>query len=68
VVAVNRFDDGLAYTTDEVAAALNLESHVPVMLCDARERASARDALIALVEHVIAAGEQRQPAMPFASR
>jgi signal recognition particle receptor subunit beta len=59
VVAVNCFDDSRAYSTGEVAAALNLDGHVPVMLCDARDRASARDALIALVEHVIAAGEER---------
>jgi uncharacterized protein len=54
IVAVNCFDDApRQYSPDEVQQALNLDPHVPVMLCDARSRQSSKDALIALVEHVM---------------
>jgi hypothetical protein len=54
VVAVNCFDDATRrYRPDEVQLALNLDSHVPVLLCDARRRQSAKEVLVALVEHVL---------------
>lgn len=54
IVAVNCFDDApRRYRPDEVQLALNLEPHVPVLLCDARRRESAKEVLIALVEHVL---------------
>jgi hypothetical protein len=54
IVAVNCFDDAnRRYRPDEVQLALNLDPHVPVLLCDARSRQSAKEVLIALVEHVI---------------
>jgi uncharacterized protein len=54
IVAVNCFDDApRIYTPDEVQQALNLDPHVPVMMCDARSRQSSKQALIALVEHVM---------------
>jgi signal recognition particle receptor subunit beta len=56
VVAVNCFEGTVPCEPDEVKLALNLDPHVPVMLCDARDRASCRAALIGLVEHVIADG------------
>jgi hypothetical protein len=59
VVAVNCFDDATRqYRPDEVQLALNLESHVPVLLCDARRRESAKEVLVALVEHVLKSREQ----------
>lgn len=54
IVAVNCFDDAHRYDPTEVAAALDLDPHVPVILCDARKRESAKQTLIALVEHVLA--------------
>jgi signal recognition particle receptor subunit beta len=51
VVAVNCFDDARRFTPQEIGEALDLESDTPVLLCDARERASAKEVLIALVEH-----------------
>ena len=51
VVGVNCFDGARRYRTEAVRTALDLDPEVPVVLCDARERASCRDALIALVEH-----------------
>ncbi len=53
VVGVNCFDGARRYRTGAVRAALDLDPHVPVVLCDARQRATCRDALIALVEHAL---------------
>ncbi|HUZ35264.1 MAG TPA: ATP/GTP-binding protein [Streptosporangiaceae bacterium] len=53
VVAVNCFDGARRYEPKAVRSALDLESHVPVVLCDARQRASGRETLIALVEHAL---------------
>ncbi|MFJ1455689.1 ATP/GTP-binding protein [Nocardia wallacei] len=52
-VAVNCFEDAPVYTTDEVRDALDLDPTVPVVLCDARDRASCRTVLMTLVEHLI---------------
>ncbi|MFD2419823.1 GTP-binding protein [Amycolatopsis pigmentata] len=49
VVAVNCFDGSRRYREEQVSAALDLEPDTPVLLCDARERASAKEALIAVV-------------------
>ena len=53
VVAVNSFDDARSYPLPTMRAALNLTPDVPLMVCDARERASSRDVLVALVEHAV---------------
>jgi signal recognition particle receptor subunit beta len=53
VVGVNCFDGARKYRTEAVRAALDLDPEVPVVLCDARQRVSCRDALIALVEHAL---------------
>jgi len=53
IVAVNCFEGTHRYQTPDVQLALNLDPEVPVMLCDARSRDSARDMLIALVEHAM---------------
>ncbi|HXP19339.1 MAG TPA: ATP/GTP-binding protein [Streptosporangiaceae bacterium] len=53
VVAVNCFDDARRYPAPTMRAALNLTADVPLLLCDARQRASSRDALVALVEHAV---------------
>ncbi|WP_326688735.1 MULTISPECIES: ATP/GTP-binding protein [unclassified Streptomyces] len=53
VVAVNEFDGSFRYAPDEVRAALDLRDEVPVVLCDARQRSSATEALIRLVQHLI---------------
>jgi signal recognition particle receptor subunit beta len=51
LVAVNCFEDAPVFALDEVKLALNLGEDVPVMLCDARKRDSAKEVLIALVKH-----------------
>ena len=54
IVAVNCFDSApREYSPEEVQLALNLDSHIPVMMCDARDRQSSKEVLIALVEHVM---------------
>jgi uncharacterized protein len=52
VVAVNCFDGARRYRVEDVGAALDLDPGVPVLLGDARNRASCRDVLVALVEHI----------------
>ena len=51
IVAVNCFEDARRYTPNEVGEALDLEEQTPVVLCDARERASGKEVLITLVQH-----------------
>jgi signal recognition particle receptor subunit beta len=59
VIAVNCFADAAAYTVDEVRDALDVGPDVPVTLCDARVRESAKEVLITLVEYVL----RRQPSV-----
>jgi signal recognition particle receptor subunit beta len=53
IVAVNCFDGSRSFEPAEVQFALNLDPGVPVIMCDARRRDSAKEALIALVEHAM---------------
>jgi signal recognition particle receptor subunit beta len=59
-VAVNCFDGAQLHEPDRVREALDLDEDVPVVLCDARERDSAKDVLITVVEHAakVAAGRR----------
>jgi signal recognition particle receptor subunit beta len=54
VVGVNCFDSAYRYGTEEVRGALDLDDHVPVLLCDARERESTKQVLVALLQHAMA--------------
>lgn len=54
MVAVNCFEGAQMYSEDAVRRALDLDPNVPVVLCDARDRQSAKAVLIALVQHVMA--------------
>ncbi|MEV0280168.1 ATP/GTP-binding protein [Streptomyces sp. NPDC050610] len=54
-VAVNCFDGADRYPEDTVRDALDLDPEVPVLLCDARERESAKRVLISVVEHAMEA-------------
>ncbi|MEV4845121.1 ATP/GTP-binding protein [Micromonospora matsumotoense] len=54
VAAVNRFYGECPYTEDEIRAALELDETVPLLWCDARDRASSKQALIELVRHALA--------------
>lgn len=64
-VAVNCFDGADCYPPQAVRDALDLDPQVPVMLCDARLKDSARDVLISVVEHAMRTGaRRREPALP----
>jgi signal recognition particle receptor subunit beta len=54
VVAVNVFDQAPRYDPEEIRDALTLPHEVPLVLCDARDRESAKHVLITLVEYVVA--------------
>ncbi|MBX7266096.1 ATP/GTP-binding protein [Micromonospora sp. Llam7] len=60
LVAVNCFEGARQYRLDEVQAALNLDPEVPVLLCDARQRDSAKEVLITLVEHAMKIRDARR--------
>ncbi|MEU7190317.1 ATP/GTP-binding protein [Streptomyces sp. NPDC045369] len=65
MVAVNCFDGAERYPAETVRDALDLDPEVPVMLCDAREKDSAKDVLIAVVEHAMhVSARRREPALP----
>lgn len=49
VVAVNTFPDAPRYGVEQLRTALDLESDVPIIECDARRRASSRDVLMTLM-------------------
>ncbi|SDP38908.1 hypothetical protein SAMN04487981_121109 [Streptomyces sp. cf386] len=54
VVGVNGFHGEHPYPAEDIRDALALPADVPVLLCDARERESSRDVLIALIDQLIA--------------
>ena len=62
IVAVNCFDGARRYEPEEVRHALDLDPSVPVLLCDARQRESSKELLIALMEHVMSTRRSRQVA------
>lgn len=53
-VAINCFGGADRHRPEAVRQALNLNAKVPLVLCDARDRASVKAVLIELVEHVLA--------------
>ncbi|MGH3647944.1 MAG: GTP-binding protein [Micromonosporaceae bacterium] len=53
IVAVNCFDGAKRYKPETVRQALDLDPDVPLVLCDARERDSSKEVLMALVGHVM---------------
>jgi len=53
VIGVNCFDGARRYDHDDIRAALALDSHVPIVSCDARQRSSSKTVLVTLVEHAI---------------
>ncbi|MBB2940892.1 hypothetical protein FB565_000596 [Actinoplanes lutulentus] len=53
VAAVNQFFGECEYTDDEIRSAMELGAEVPLVWLDARDRASSKLALIALVRHAM---------------
>jgi signal recognition particle receptor subunit beta len=52
IVAINSFPDAPAYPKEELRAAMDLPEYVPIVDCDARDRASSRDTLMALMRYL----------------
>ncbi|MFR9795649.1 GTP-binding protein [Streptomyces sp. MS06] len=64
-VAFNAFPDAPRHhTEDQLRAALDLEAGTPMVTCDAREANSSLDALLALVDHLIAHQTDRPSTEP----
>jgi len=59
LVAINEFDGAYRYQADEIRSALELDASVPLVRCDARNMRSASNALITLVEHIVAKSSSR---------
>jgi signal recognition particle receptor subunit beta len=55
IIAVNCFDGADVYDEHEVRDALDIGRHIPVTFCDARQRGSAKQVLLRLLEHLMAA-------------
>ncbi|MGI5429380.1 GTP-binding protein [Streptomyces sp. CA-179760] len=58
VVGVNGFHGKHPYPPEDIRDALAVPEHVKVLLCDARDRESCRDVLIALIDQLIASAVQ----------
>jgi signal recognition particle receptor subunit beta len=54
ILAVNCFDNADRYDEDEVRDALDIDRSIPVEFCDARNRASSKQVLVRLLEHLMA--------------
>jgi signal recognition particle receptor subunit beta len=52
-VAVNHFDGAPAYEPERLRDAMDLTADTPLVICDARDHASCKNALIALVSHLL---------------
>ncbi|MFE9400000.1 ATP/GTP-binding protein [Streptomyces flavidovirens] len=59
-VAVNCFEGAERYPAETVRAALDLDEGVPLLLCDARDRETVKEVLIAVVEHALARSADRR--------
>ena len=53
VVGVNHFDGSHRYPLEEIREALEIPEHVPVVLCDAREKGTAKMVLVTLLETLV---------------
>jgi uncharacterized protein len=54
IVGINGFGGRFPYQPTDVSEALAVSPHVPLVQCDARDRASTKSALLTLVEHAMA--------------
>jgi uncharacterized protein len=53
IVALNLFDGVQLHQTDDVREAMSISPTIPIVTCDARQRESTKQTLIALVEYVV---------------
>ncbi|MEV6987365.1 ATP/GTP-binding protein [Sphaerisporangium sp. NPDC051017] len=62
IVAVNCFEGARQYDIEEIRMALDLGPDFPVVLCDARQKESSKNVLVALVQHAMQTRTTREPA------
>ncbi|GAA4127332.1 GTP-binding protein [Actinomadura keratinilytica] len=60
IIGVNRFEGATRHSPEQVRDALDLPSYVPVIDCDVRDRESAKQVLITLVEHIMRSMSSRR--------
>ncbi|MGO4342011.1 GTP-binding protein [Pedococcus sp. 2YAF34] len=53
IVALNQFDDAGQFGPDEIREALAISAHIPVITVDARDRESAKHALVRITEFAL---------------
>ena len=53
VVGVNHFDGSHRYPLEEIREALEIPDDVPVVMCDAREKGTAKMVLVTLLENLV---------------
>jgi uncharacterized protein len=53
IVGVNHFDDGQHFDLEEVREALGVDEAIPLIRCDARDRDSVKEVLVAVIEQVL---------------
>jgi signal recognition particle receptor subunit beta len=53
LVAINEFDDAPRYPIEDIRAALAISEDVPIIPIDARDRESAKQALVAITEYAL---------------
>jgi hypothetical protein len=58
IVALNVFEGARRYEVEDVRVALDLDPGLPIVMCDARSRESAKEVLITLVEHVLTVADE----------
>lgn len=51
IVGINTFDGVLSHHPEDVREALDLDENIPIVVTDARDKASVRDTVITLVRH-----------------
>jgi hypothetical protein len=61
IIALNVFEGSRRYSTEDVRVALDLDPNLPIVMCDARSRESAKEVLITLIEHVLSVADQPVP-------
>jgi signal recognition particle receptor subunit beta len=58
IVGLNCFDGAKRYDPEDIRHALDLDKDIPLVMCDARSRESAKQVLIALVEYVLTMADE----------
>ncbi|MCX4588044.1 ATP/GTP-binding protein [Streptomyces sp. NBC_01481] len=59
-VAVNCFEGAGRFPGEAVRSALDLDPEVPLLMCDARERESVKEVLVAVVEHALTRADRQR--------